>query len=262
MNGEFVPGRKEVKVVADRIGTEFNIREKGERFSIPGLAKYKEFSKSYAVSSSEIVGGFRGERFIPDPVEEERARERLRKEIRAVLEDKLVETLNTNTFSQSIVFDAGKFITYNSLENEQTEDGVILKEQGTLHAVSFRENDLAALLAKAGDVSNDALKKANPVNVNVTNLNMEMVADKEFDVISSTEFEFRLSGNARLFWGIDKVLLLGHIKGKNKAEVDAIRFDRYPQIVRIDTFSIFPFWRSTLPNNTGKIDVTVGHTDE
>ena len=91
---------------------------------------------------------------------------------------------------------------------------------------------------------------------------LDLVADKEFDVISSTEFEFRLSGNARLFWGIDEVLLLGHIKGKNKAEVDAIRFDRYPQIVRIDTFSIFPFWRSTLPNNTGKIDVTVGHTDE
>ena len=143
------------------------------RFSIPGLAKYKQFSTSYAVSSTSIVGGFSGERFIPDPEETEAKRKQLRKEIRGVLEDKLVEVLDTNTLAKKVVFDEGRFISYESLPNEQSGNGVVIREQGELYAISFRERELAKFIVRFGTSSSSIIPTGtNPATANVTGITM------------------------------------------------------------------------------------------
>ena len=58
--GEFIPGSKEVTIVADRSGKNYNIEEIGSRFIIPGLQGNKSFSDSFAESLTVIVGGFEG----------------------------------------------------------------------------------------------------------------------------------------------------------------------------------------------------------
>ena len=260
VNGEFVPGRKEVRVVADSIGDEYNLRGVGVRFSIPGLAKYRELADSYAESTSTIIGGFSGERFIPNEEKEQSERARLRREIAEKLEQNLVEALQTDTLSERIVFNSAKFIEYESLENEQTADAVVLHERGTLYAVSFREAALASLLVRSG-VNSAVPTSVSPVQVSIGNLNMEFV-DPEFNPTESTEFDFRLSGTAKVFWGIDETLFLGDIAGKRREVAEDITLREYPQVEQITALSVFPVWRLSLPGNRRKITLDISYERE
>ena len=262
VGGEFVPGRKEVRVVADSIGDRFNLEEKGVRLSIPGLQKYKEFSDSYAVTETKVVGGFSGERFIPNKEKEKAERERLRGEIERVLLQTLEQALETNTLAKKVVFDAGKFITFEALENEQNENGVTIREKGILHAVTFREAELAALLAESGNTQGSVPEGVKPNVANTSGLSMEIVGEQGDITKNTTEFEFRLRGKTKLFWSVDEVLLLGDIEGKKQEEAQEIIVQQYPQVIRIDQLEVSPFWRSKLPGNKAKIDLTIEYAGE
>ena len=253
VDGEFIPGEKEVKIEADNFGDEYNLPEKGVRFTIPGLGKYKAFSDSYALSETRVVGGFSGERFIPDHAEEKAVRERLRHELEKNLRANLAESLETNSLSEQVVFENGVFVEYESLENGQTADGVILREKGTLRAVSFRESELAALLSKF--VSVGVPDTVHPERVETTNLSIDVEKGDDFSIASSKEFNVRISGVAKLFWTFDPVLFMSDIAGKSRAEIEELIITEYPQITEITAFSVFPAWRTTLPGNRSKIEV-------
>ena len=255
VDDKFVPGKKEVKVEADKVGDEYNLKEKGTRLTIPGLAGSKEFGDAYALTKTDIVGGFSGEQFIPDPKKAATAREQLRREIERKLRDTLAQALDTNTLSERVVFEDGIFINYESLENEQTADSVIIQEKGTLYAISFREVELAALLAKYA--APPAPSGVKPTSIDTAGLKMEMEKDEEFDIVSSTEFSFRLTGDATLFWNVDDHLFLSDIMGKERKEIEDIIMNQYPQVTQVNEFSLFPIWRTTTPGNKDKITVDI-----
>ena len=256
-DGALVPGEKEVEIEGGAIGSSYNLNEKNVRLTIPGLADVPNFKNAYALSKDRIVGGFDGERFIPNKEEEAKKREQLRRDIEKNLRDTLMQSLDNNSLKDRVVFEDGIFIIYESLENEQRDDSVVLREKGTLYAISFRESDLAALLSKYAPTS--APRNVAPVNVNEAGMAMELEKKEEFDIVSSTEFRFRLSGSARLFWGIDPLLFLSDVVGKDRAEVEEIILGQYPQVTRINDISIFPVWRASLPGNRSKIQVDVAH---
>lgn len=260
---KILPGEKEVTVEGDEIGTTYNLNEKNVRFTIPGLANTPNFKSSYALSKEKIVGGFDGERFIPDEEEEKQERDRLRREIEKSLRDTLAQSLDNNSLKDRVVFESGIFIVYESLENEQRDESVALREKGTLYAISFREADLAGLLAQY--TSGSAPKNIGPAYLDETNLVMEMEKgeekkeEEEFDIVASTEFTFRLSGSAKLFWDVDQMLFLSDIVGKNRSEIEELIVSQYPQVTRINDISIFPMWRASMPGNKAKIQIDIGH---
>ena len=79
------------------------------------------------VSKDKIVGGFDGERFIPDEQEEKEKREQLRRDIEKDLRDTLMQSLDNNSLKDRVVFENGVFIVYDSLENEQRDESVVLR---------------------------------------------------------------------------------------------------------------------------------------
>ena len=257
--GTFVPGSKEVKIEANDFGNDFNLPNKGTRLSIPGLAKWKEFANTYAVTSSKIVGGFSGERFIPDQDEEVKIRQQLQRDIEKKLRDALVKSVKNNSLSKPIVFEEGIFIEFESLENEQTGGTAMIGEKGTLHAIAFRETELAALLAKYAPSS---IQSALPTRVKPRDFSMKIEKGDEFEIISSTEFSFRLSGSADLCWDVDTTLLTSDIAGKNRKEVADILTNEYSQVTQHKTPEIFPAWRNTLPANKGKIEIGIEHASQ
>ena len=254
--GTFVPGSKEVKIEANDFGDDFNLPNKGTRLSIPGLAKWKEFAETYAVTSSRIVGGFSGERFIPDQDEEAKIRQQLQRDIEKDLRDKLANSVKKKT-TKRIVFEEGIFIEFESLENEQNGNAVMIREKGTLHAIEFRETELAALLAKYAPSS---IQSVAPTRVKPKDFSVKIEKGDEFKIVSSTEFSFRLSGSADLCWDIDTALLTDDIAGKNRKEVADILTSEYAQVVQHTTPEIFPAWRNTLPANKEKIKIEIQHT--
>lgn len=257
--GAFVPGTKEVKIEADDFGNDFNLPNEGARLSIPGLAKWKEFAGTYAVTSSKIVGGFSGERFIPDKDEEAKIRQQLQRDIEKKLRDTLVKSVERNSLSKLIVFEEGIFIEFESLENEQSGGTAVIGEKGKLHAIAFRETELATLLAKYAPQS---IQSVLPTRVKPRDFSMKIEKEDEFEIISSTEFSFRLNGSADLCWDVDTALLTSDIAGKNRKEVAEILTSEYSQVTQHKTPEIFPAWRNTLPANKGKIEIGIQHTHE
>ena len=257
--GAFMPGSKEVKIEANDFGNDFNLPNKGTRLSIPGLAKWKEFADTYAVTSSKIVGGFSGERFIPDQDEESKVRQQLQRDIEKKLRDALVKSVKNNALSESIVFEEGIFIEFEPLEDEQSGGTAMIGEKGTLHAIAFRETELAALLAKYAPPS---IQSVLPTRIKPRDFSMKIEKDDEFEIISSTEFSFRLSGSADLCWDVDTALLTSDITGKNRKEVADILTNEYSQVTQHKTPEIFPAWRNTLPANKEKIDIGIEHANQ
>ncbi len=255
--GTFVPGSKEVKIEANDFGDDFNLPNKGTRLSIPGLAKWKEFAETYAVTSSRIVGGFSGERFIPDQDEEAKIRQQLRRDIEKNLRDELTQSVAENQLTKRTVFEEGIFIEFESLEDEQNGNVAMIREKGTLHAIAFRETELAALLAK---YTPSSIQSAAPTRVKPKDFSVKIEKGDEFKIVSSTEFSFRLSGSADLCWDIDTALLTDDIAGKNRKEVADILTSEYSQVAQHTTPEIFPAWRNTLPANKEKIKIEIQHT--
>ena len=256
VKGTFVPGSKEVRVEGDGVGNKYNLLDVGTRLSVPGLAPYKEFADTYAVTKTKIIGGFSGERFIPDAGEESDVRQRLRRDIEKELRDSLAQSIAGNSLSERVVFEGGVFIDFESLENGQDDDSVLIREKGTLYAISFRSAEFASKLVKYAP---SFAQSAPPTRVDVKELSMEIGKSDDFDVVSSTEFSFRLSGTAKLFWDIDEPLFLRDIAGKKRSEVEDIIAREHPQIKRINIFTIFPAWRTNLPGNRNKIRITTGY---
>ena len=262
--GEFQPGSKEIRVEADEIGTSYNLQEKGEQFSIPGLAKFKPFADSYAVSNTPIVGGFSGEKLIPNPQEEREARERLREQLKKDLHTLLFDTLETNTLAERIVFEDGIFVKYESLEDLQNDatGSVTIRERAYLRAILFREKELAALLSQYAPDSSPNTKR--PERIQPSELVMEIEAKDDFDIFAeeeSNEIRFRLKGDTTIFWGIDTYLFLSDVLGKKRGLVESDILREYPQIVSINDISVFPYWRTVLPKNRNKINLEVLYND-
>ena len=255
----FVPGKKEVKIEASGVGDEYNLPQPGVRLSIPGLAQRKEYADSYAITETKIVGGFSGEKLIPDEEEEKAVRERLRKELEVTLRDSLAQAVQNNSLAERVVFEEGVFIEFESLDNQQDDGAVVIREEGTLYAISFREIELATLLA---EYAPSGLQTTAPARVDIESLSMSIEKggeEGEFDIISSTEFSFKLSGSAKLFWDIDDVLFLSDIVGKKRTEVEQIIDNEYPQVKQISEIAIFPAWRTSFPENKKKIEVVKGY---
>ena len=262
VNGVFTPGTKEVKISAANVGDTYNLSEPGVRLSIPGLEEggREEWLDSYATTKTEIVGGFSGEKLIPDEEEEKLKREQLREELMKTLRDSLAQSIQSNSLAERVVFDGGIFIEFKSLKDRQEAGAVVIREEGTLYAVSFREMPFAALLAKYTP-SASAIQEP-PARVDIQNLAMNIEKKEEFDVVSGTEFNFTMSGSAKLYWDIYDELFLDDVASKKRTEIENIIAQQYPQIKEINELTIFPRWRASLPENkekmwggTGKIEV-------
>lgn len=250
--GQFEPGSKEVKIEADETGSEFNISDSGVRFSIPGLEKYKDFSSSYAISQTPVIGGHKGTKLIPNENEVATKREELQRAIRNALVAKLNESLKSASFSDRIVFEDSIFITYKELESEQGDNSVTIREEGVLRAVSFREAEFANLLKPFSSSGPDGV---TPRAVDSSKLTFSLVSEDSFEPSASKEFNFRINGEGKIYWDIDDPLFLTDFAGKRKGMVKTDIINSYPQVTAVNEVKVFPFWRYSIPSNKSKIEL-------
>ena len=68
-------------------------------------------------------------------------------------------------------------------------------------------------------------------------------------------FKFTVTGKIEIIEGIDKKLFKELISGKNKKEYTEQIARNYPNIEA--NISVFPFWRSSIPQNVDKIEIII-----
>ena len=174
--GEFVPGTKEVTVVADKSGKNYNVDKINSRFIIPGLKNYKSFSDTYAKSSSVIVGGFEGIKYVAEDDVYLDAEKYLKTEIQNRLTKDLYDSIEKLESHPEIVFEDGLFIEYQKTKEKQGNEEVTLSQKGILRAVAFKEIHIAELIYSSIE---RPYEEIFPVNIEDVDLDFQIV-NKDF----------------------------------------------------------------------------------
>lgn len=242
--GKTIPGSIEVTVYADEPGEDYNIGLTD--FTIPGFKRAPQFEHFYARSKSPLTGGFVGEQLVVEESEEERVRD----ELRAELNEKLL----SETFSQVpegfLLFEDAVFVEFKSEPVVEQDGSAVLTEKATLYGVLFEGEAFAKHIAQntLAGFDDNPVALLSPETLSLTALDKSDMRPWEKDI-----FTFSLVGNATLIWLFDEEKLKNDLVGRDKEAIHTI-LSGYPSIERAEVI-VRPFWRRSFPDTTEEIKI-------
>lgn len=249
MPDENTPGRIEVTVYADVAGAAENVTDTGARFTIPGLRGDARYDAFYAQLAEPIVGGFVGERPVVDENALAAARTALRDELRTHTLTAARERAPANGY----IFDNAVRTSFTSLPvDTNTQGEAVVREQMTVHAVSFAVPELADTLART------ALATPTEGSVRIddpSTLTFAFVNDDEVAITNDALIQFTLTGTAQLVWDIDTESLKQELVGKHSNALNTI-MSGYPGIESARA-TIRPFWKTEFPSDISSIVIDI-----
>lgn len=241
-DGKTVPGSIETSVSADTAGDEYNISLSD--FTIPGFKGDPRYEKFYARSKTSMSGGFKGTIKTASTKDLSAAKE----ELSVSLKESLVQKAKEQIPNGFILYDSAIYVTYESLSQKDTNE---VKLKASLHGIIFNKDNLASF------ISRQTITSFNNEAVTSENLNnLEFKPDSlEIAPWQTGNLPFSLNGTTTILWLIDKEKMQKDLTGVAKNEVETV-FRSYPGIERAQV-ELSPAWKSTLPEESDKIEIVV-----
>lgn len=242
---EAAPGILSVRVTSQLTGDKYNIGP--ATFTVPGLKGSEAFELVTAVSEEPMRGGFSGTRAsIKDST-----REATRATIIEGLEKELESELATQTREGYIAIPGGSFVTYEDEPDEASAGTVSVQVKGVMRTVLFKNEALGSAIAAkvAGSYQGEPV-----VLYDVSGLSIQA----ENPPVAE-EFEFALTGNAKLLWVVDADRIIGEVAGK-KRDLARVMLNNLPEISQ-SKLVLRPFWTSSFPEDPTNIKVKVEVVD-
>jgi len=243
------PGNIEVTVYADEPGEPYNIGRTD--FTIPGFKGAPQFASFYAKSSSDMTGGFSGERLIVDDstLETERAalREALRTDLLAQVETQIPEGF--------VSFDSSIFIDFVSETPEEKGDEVEIREKAVLYNVLFGEKALAKYLARntLGSFDEDSVNFLSTEGLTLSPITPE--DGTKLRPWADETFPFKMSGTTDIVWIFDEGGLKEDLSGRNRQAIHTVMAG-YPSIDHAEAI-VRPFWKGSFPVDAEEIKINI-----
>lgn len=243
-DGETVPGSLTVTVYADAAGEEYNIDRTD--FTIPGLEGDPRYFDFYARSETSMTGGFSGVQRIVD----EETEEAERNEMQTALTTALREQIGGEVPEEVVFFPEFTSVSFRALGQEpaETNNEVVIREEGTMTAAVFNAGALSAFIAEQTIAAyNDAPVLFTPIDA------LEAMLTEEADVAASDTLSLSLSGEGTLIYQFDEARLKADLAGKSRGDIDTV-LSGYPAIERA-RITLRPFWTSQFPDNVEEIEI-------
>ncbi len=242
--GSAVPGVADVKVEADKAGSEYNVPPKD--FTLPGLKGTPRFTEITGKSKSAIAGGIVGNQKVLTPDVLQASGFSMEK----LLQEKLAKDITSQIPADLILYPASISYSFGSVVQTGSDaDGVILKKKGTISGILFDKGSLTrAITAKAmPEISSDAVKITN-----LDALSFAYATGTQANPNASSA-TFTLTGNTNIVWSFDlnvlKTELLGLSKEKAKELIDS------QKSISEAWIQTKPFWNRTIPKDPTKVKV-------
>jgi len=243
-DGEIVPSSIDTKVVADKIGGDYNIGPVS-KFTIPGFFGTPKAETFYGVSTGAMTGGFVGQVAYPSDADLKQAQmtiaDTLRSSIHELMRAKLPKDF-------TVVDGAETFKILESKIDSQasTEGKFALFAEGELSFMAFREKDVVEMFSDR--VKNEAdgadfVVKRYAITYGKGAFNTQ------------TKFTFPITYEAELARAIDSDVVRSKIKGRAEGELRTLIFS-LPGIESAK-ISLWPFWVRRVPLQIEKIRITV-----
>ncbi len=254
--GNTSPGSTSAEVFADQPGSQYNLPA-GTKFTVPGFKENdltELYNSIYAENQSSFSGGHVGPRFIIDESELTAATDSLRAELTEALRGRVTNERPAGF----VLFDSGVTFSYQAMPSEDLGNGrVKIKEKTILHAPMFKNEDLAAYIARATvpGYEGESIRLEDP-----SALTFEYATP--YDPAVPEAISFKLLGKPRLVWTYDAEKLKTDLAGGNQTSLNTV-LGGYPAIEKA-TAKIRPFWRRAFPDNPAEIVIkeVVGEVSE
>lgn len=247
IGGKIVPSFRDVEVIAQEPGQDYNIGP--SKFSVPGLAGTKFYYLIWAESEKKMEGGFKKE--VKKVTEEdlEKAKESLYQVLFSLASNSLKnkipkefllkeEGIIEKDFTISCFAEAGE-----KVENFSCQGKIIIE------GIGFKISDLR-------DFAKHFLSRKIPSKKELFEQSLELEPSVKRAIIEDGEgkivLELKIQGE--IYQKISFQLILEKIKGKSKSQIEEIILRDYPQIKEIK-FDFWPFWIKKAPKQTERINL-------
>ncbi len=241
------PGETEVRVYADEPGQEYNLQA-GVEFTLPALSG--EAAKGiYAISKTDIKGGFKGKRAS---VSDQKKKEAI-SELKAKLKDKALSNALSVLGKDYVSFKDAVIIDFDEPEMSYQANTLNIKIKASALVPAFNKYDFARELLSSADAELD-FDSDNKIYIdNLEDLDLKLINKDSFNIEEDELLKFLAKGTAKAKYLIDSEAIKLELAGKNETVVKFLK-EAYPSIADIDA-SIEPIWRDRFPENPDKIKV-------
>lgn len=229
-----------VLVVADSPGESGNIAS-GEQFSVPGLDGTALEGEITAVSTSDFTGGFVGTRAIADESDVLEARSELEQD----LADRIGIEAMSQIDTENVFIGISGEIEFTEAQDDSSETEARVGLRATANAIVVPENSLIAAIAE----TNSQIANSGKISL----LNRESL---DFNYTLEDEvLSLDIDGSITLGVLLESDTIAQALAGLSSEQVDQVLAEESG--IKNYELSISPFWRSSLPDNTSRITVTI-----
>ncbi len=241
------PGQTEVRVYADEPGQEYNLKA-GVKFTLPALSG--EAAKGiYAISKTNIKGGFKGKRASVSEEKKESTINQLKEKLKDKALSKALSILGKNYLS----FRDAVIIEFDEPELDYQTDSLNIKLKAKALVPAFNKYDFARELLSSADAELDFDSDSKIYIDNLEDLDLKLINKDSFNIEEDEILKFLAKGTAKAKYTIDNEAIKLELADKNETVVKFLK-EAYPSIEDINA-SIEPIWRDRFPENPDKIKI-------
>jgi len=244
VDGKTVPGSIEVTIYADTEGEEYNIDMSD--FTVPGFSGTPRFSSIYARSKTPMVGGFKGviKKVSAETINS--AKTNMQKSIQEKIENEISSKIPENYM---FLINQVKIVYKDLPQSEQQKDSVVLNMKADITVPIFERIALSRLIAEK--YFDESLSKESPSIEDFSTLTFSTPDISQKD--GKGQITFRVTGDTRVIWPMDEILLKAKIAGSKRNNISQI-FSEHKTISKAKAY-VKPFWKTSFSKDVKKINI-------
>ena len=246
-NGKLVPGSKDVQVIADKAGSEYNVPV--GLFTIPAFKEQgntEKYQKVYGQSVTQFRNGTSGQSTVVTDSDLSTAKQTLLTKLTTNIQDELKTQINGLKIINDNQVVVGNPISTSPTDAKTSTFTVNLS--GSLKTVGFKESDIQSLIAQYVDTQK-----------NMTTLQEKLILIYENprwdEAKKGLTFTLHVTGLG--YAKIDRDKIISDLLGKNDADMRSY----LASISGISSahVSLSPFWVRSIPKNQDRVSVDVSY---
>jgi len=244
-DGNIIPGKIEVEVIADKPGSDYNID--AAEFRIVAFKErgyLKRYEKMYGRSTKKFAGGVNG---MAKVVTEGNYNEAL-KEITQELENEINSVLTNQTKNLELPFIPNIEIAdiVSSAKIDEAAEEFTITISGTVRTAGFKKDDLFKLVQQIIEEKNQRTVVEDKIVIEFQN--PRLVAEKDTLIVDAI-----ISGS--MYAMIDENQIINELLNKTEEEIK----DYFKNLASVATAKVVlsPQWSKRIPEDIEKIHVTL-----
>lgn len=242
-SGVATPGSAEVEIIADKVGSEYNIA--ATIFVIPAFREKgdaERYQKVTAKSDTSFSGGVNGKAKVVTEVDYQKARDAVSERAKLDVSQALKAEIGSLVMPEKLEVIV-KSVSSN-VQVDQAADSFVVSGTGAVKTVGVRKEDMQSLVS--GIVEREKHLTVLPDRLTIT------LNNGQFSETSGAyEADILVSGTG--YAVIDKDKIIADLAGKN--ELDIRSYLKSAEGVASARVTLSPFWVAKVPENKSKISL-------